>query len=94
MEALALPFFAFYGVFWYSLNMSVITIPKKLTEKGDLVIIPRQEYERLLGLKKVFPVVKPSKEEMRAIRRGEREIAKGEYITLEQLKRELERSRN
>ena len=75
-------------------GMNIITIPKKMAQRGDLIVIPRQEYERLLRLKKVFPVVKPSKEEMRAIRRGEREIAKGEYITLEQLKRELERSRN
>lgn len=58
------------------------------------MVIPRKEYEVLMGLRRVFPVVKPTKEEMRAIRRGEREIARGEYITLEQLKRELERSRN
>lgn len=74
--------------------MNIVTIPKKLAQKGDLVVIPRKEYEVLMGLKRVFPVVKPSKEEIRAIRRGEREIAKGEYVTLEQLKRELERSRN
>lgn len=74
--------------------MNIITIPKKLAQKGDLVVIPRKEYEEFLTLKKIIPVVKATKEEMRAIRRGEREIAKGEYVTLEQLKRELERRRN
>ena len=28
--------------------MTTVTIPKKLTQKGDLVIIPRKEYERFL----------------------------------------------
>lgn len=28
--------------------MMTLTIPKKLTQKGDLVIIPREEYEGLL----------------------------------------------
>lgn len=74
--------------------MDIITIPKKLAEKGDLVVIPRKEYEFLMSLRRAFPVVKPSREELRTIHRGEKEIAKRKYITLEQLKRELERSRN
>lgn len=28
--------------------MTTLTIPKKLTQKGDLIIIPRKEYEGLL----------------------------------------------
>ena len=74
--------------------MDTVTIPKKITQRGELVVIPRKEYETLLLLKRTFPVVKPTKGELRAIRRGEREIARGEYVTLEQLKRELGRSRN
>jgi len=34
----------------YDANMSTITIPKKLANKGDLIIIPRKEYESLLEL--------------------------------------------
>lgn len=30
--------------------MTTITIPKKLTQKGDLVVIPRKEYERFLKI--------------------------------------------
>lgn len=29
---------------------SIITIPKELSKKGDLVLIPREEYEDLLRL--------------------------------------------
>lgn len=28
--------------------MTILTIPKKLTQKGDLVLMPRKEYEALL----------------------------------------------
>ena len=31
---------------------NILTIPKKLTELGDLVIIPRAEYEETLRVKK------------------------------------------
>lgn len=34
--------------------MDIITIPKKLINNDDLVIIPRKEYEQFLHLKKVF----------------------------------------
>lgn len=35
--------------------MPVLTIPKKITNGRDLVIIPREEYEGLLDLKKAMP---------------------------------------
>lgn len=30
------------------MDMETITIPKKLSQKGDLVVLPRKEYEELL----------------------------------------------
>ena len=33
----------------------VITIPKEIIKKGDLVLIPRQEYEELLRIFKIIP---------------------------------------
>ena len=30
----------------------MLTIPKKLTQRGDLIIIPREEYEEALDVKK------------------------------------------
>ncbi len=38
-----------------------------------------------------FPVYKPTKTEIRAIEAGRRQIAKGNFITLEQLHAKLER---
>lgn len=35
--------------------MTAITIPKNLTKKGDLVIIPRSEYEKFLFIFKIIP---------------------------------------
>jgi len=32
--------------------MSTVTIPKKITKGEELVVIPRKEYERFLGLEK------------------------------------------
>ncbi len=74
--------------------MNVVTIPKKLAQRDDLVVIPRGEYEDLLELKKIIPMVKATKAELRAIRRGEREIARGEYVTWRELKYDLACTRN
>lgn len=32
--------------------MNIVTIPKKLVEKGELVIVPRAEYEEVLKIRK------------------------------------------
>lgn len=42
--ALAAPlyFFVFVG---YHGGMNIVTIPKKLAQRGDLVVIPKQEYQ-------------------------------------------------
>lgn len=68
--------------------MSVVTIPKQLIREKELVLIPKKEYEELLGFKKIV-VVKPSKAELKIIGRGRKEIARGDYVTLGELKREL-----
>ncbi|MFQ6084459.1 MAG: hypothetical protein ACE5WD_14035 [Candidatus Aminicenantia bacterium] len=68
----------------------IIAIPKKLLKKGELVIIPRSDYEEFLRLKKVIPLVKPTLSEKKAIQVGRKEIKKGKYLTLKQLKDELE----
>ena len=64
---------------------NIITIPKK----GEFVLIPREEYEEFLELKKIIPVVKLTTVEKRAVKRGRQEIERGEFVTLEELKREL-----
>lgn len=68
----------------------VITIPKDLSKKGELVIIPRSDYEEFLRLKKVIPLVKPTLSEKKAIQTGRKAIKEKKYLTLKQLKDELE----
>jgi len=67
-----------------------IAIPKELLRAGELVIIPRSDYEEFLRLKKVIPLVEPTLSEKRAIQSGRGEIRQGKYVTLSQLKNELE----
>ena len=74
----------------YTGNMNVITIPKKLAQKGDLVVLPRKEYETLVRKQpKYIPVVELTASEKRIIARGEKELTRGEYVTLEDLEHEL-----
>ena len=68
----------------------VIAIPRELSKKGELVIMPRSDYEEFLRLKKLIPLIKPTLSEKKAIRDGRKEIKEGKYLTLKQLKDELE----
>ena len=68
----------------------IITIPRELSKKGELVIIPRSDYEEFLRLRKVIPLVESTLSEKRAIRDGRKEIKEKDYTTLKQLKDELE----
>ena len=71
--------------------MNIITIPKKLAQKGDLVIVPRKEYEALVRKQpRYIPVVELTASEKKIIARGEKELVRGEYVTLEDLAHELE----
>ena len=74
--------------------MNTITIPRNLIKNDDLVIIPRMEYNSLLELKKIVSIVNATKKEVVAIRRGEKEIKKGEYVFWNKLKHDLENSRS
>ena len=50
--------------------MDTITIPKKVIEKDDLVIIPRKEYEALLSFRKVKEFV-PNRAQKLALAKAE-----------------------
>jgi len=70
--------------------MEKVIIPKELAKKGGLVVIPRSEYEEYLRLKKIVQVIKASRSEKKAIKEGRKEIREGKYLTLQQLRDELE----
>lgn len=69
--------------------MATITIPQKLIKNDDLIIIPRKEYEGLLHKQRVIPIAKLTSFEKKALDKARREMARGEYITLEKLEYEM-----
>lgn len=70
-------------------TMSTITIPKNLIKNDDLVILPKKEYENLIN-KRVIPVARLTSSERNSLHQSRKEMARGEYITLEELEHDLE----
>lgn len=71
--------------------MNIVTIPKKLASSGDLVVIPRKEYETIMKMaqwKRVREFT-PIAAQKRALRDSRREHRRGDYLTLDELKRKL-----
>ncbi|KKT57450.1 MAG: hypothetical protein UW81_C0006G0020 [Candidatus Giovannonibacteria bacterium GW2011_GWC2_44_9] len=75
--------------------MATITIPKELAQNKDLIAVPRNTYgEFLTWLKKIKSArtFKPTKAELKALARGRKNFANGNYVTLNQLDNELDRN--
>jgi len=68
--------------------MKVITIPKTLSRKGDLVVIPRREYEKLLELRKIREF-QPTVKHREALKRAERNLRKGKALSYDAVARAL-----
>ena len=68
--------------------MNAITIPKKLASGGDLVVVPRREYEALLARPDVTEEF-PTKANLRALARMRKNRALGKLLTIDELKRKL-----
>lgn len=76
--------------------MPIITIPKELNTHKDLIAIPRRAYEEFLIWQKKIKSAKTltlTLREKKALARARKEFAEGKYITLAQLKHELELDR-
>lgn len=67
--------------------MTMFTIPKELAKQGDLVLVPRREYEDLLT--RVVPSAILTVREKRALASGRKEIRSGKFVTLSQFRHEL-----
>jgi hypothetical protein len=63
--------------------MAVITLPKKLINKKDLVIIPKKEYEKLL---KAFKILKNQETILNLAKEARRLKKKGKLPVLRSLK--------
>jgi len=68
--------------------MSTITIPKKITKGAELVVLPRKEYERLLT-SRLVPEFRPSAVEKKDLARARKNRARGNFLTIYELKRKL-----
>lgn len=69
--------------------MALITIPKEVTKKGDLVIIPRKEYEELLSFKKMISKDQAwfwAKEWQKKEREADEDLKKGKYKEFKNVK--------
>ena len=68
--------------------MKVITIPKALSQEGELVVIPRREYEKLLQLRKIQEF-RPTAKHKGALKRAERNLKKGKTLSYDAVARAL-----
>ena len=62
---------------------------KKISKNKDIITVSRQEYEALLEKQRFIPVVNLTFSEKKALEKARREMAKGDYLTLDELKNEL-----
>ena len=68
--------------------MATITIPKKLAQKGDLVVVSRKEYEALIELKKTREFI-PTVAQKKALIRAEENLKQGKTLSYHELVRKL-----
>ena len=67
--------------------MATTTIPQKVTQGAELVVLPKEEYERLLEHQ--VPEFTPTAKERRDLIRARKNRARGNYLTIDELKRKL-----
>ena len=73
------------------MNYHVI-IPKELAKEKNLVAVPRRNYEEFLTWQKRIKsarTFKPTAAEKKTLLRSRKNVAKGNYLTLEELKNAL-----
>lgn len=76
--------------------MNTIIIPENLSKERNLIAVPRKDYEEFLTWQKKIKSVKtykPTKSELKALERGRKNFAKGNYVTLRELENELDGNR-
>ena len=83
--------------------MTTLTISKEVSKEKDLVVIPKRVYLKFLSWQKKanqsaadFPqppkkirYFKPTAKELKALRQAEKDFAKGNFMTIEELKHAL-----
>lgn len=72
--------------------MTTITIPKKIDKNQELVVIPKKAFEEFLAWQKKIGSIKtftPTASERKALARARKNLAKSEYLTLDELRKSL-----
>ena len=72
--------------------MPTVTVLKKVKKNDQSVTIPRKEYKDFLDWQKKIKsakTFKPTAAEKRAIQKARENLAKGKYLTIDQLRHEL-----
>ena len=70
------------------MNSATITIPKQLTQKGELVIVPRKEYEELLVFRQMKEFISTPAQK-RALVSAERNFLAGKTLSYHELTKKL-----
>lgn len=65
-----------------------VTIPQKLTHGKELVVIPLEEYEALMELKKIYEF-QPSSAQKKALNRARTNRKAGVVLTLSDFRKKL-----
>lgn len=68
--------------------MAILTIPKKLAGRDDLVVLPRREYEALVELRKIKEFV-PTALQKRALTKAEQNFKQNKTLSYNELVRKL-----
>ena len=68
--------------------MAILTIPKKLAGRDDFVVLPKREYEALLGLRKIKEFV-PTVAQKRALAKAEQNLKQNKTFSYNELVRKL-----
>lgn len=75
----------YHGIISFTM---IVTIPSSLTSGKKLVVIPLEEYEALVTLKKVYEF-QPTSAQKKALEKARKNRKKGEMFTLGELKQKL-----
>jgi len=65
-----------------------VTIPYKLTQGKELIIVPLEEYEALMQLKEIYEF-QPTISQKKALANARKNRKRGETLSLSELKRRL-----
>lgn len=68
--------------------MNTVTIPKKLAQNDDLIVVSRKEYEALVELKAIKEFA-PTKTQKLALARAEENLKNGKTLPYDELAQKL-----